>query len=144
MLRLKSQGTAQRLRNMNMIRTAILGLCLLSGFIGTAQTVLPNAILDTMIFEVKRGRQCDIALQASQAEIQALGIELVHTGKALELSQSGNVVRDSLIENQKRGKEILSLQFSKDLKEEKNKTKRWRKVAFGEAVLVVIGVLILL
>ena len=108
-----------------------------------AQTVLPNAILDTMIMEVKYARQCGIALEALQAENKALGEELLHVGTALELSQRSNETLSSLLRNSRDAQEIHGLQFQKDLNSERKKTKRWRRIGIIEGVGL-IGLLILM
>lgn len=108
-----------------------------------AQTVLPNVIVDSMIFEVKRGRQCSLALEASQEEIKALGNELLHTGTALKLSQSESSTLNDLLDNAKEGNEIQAMQFQKDLQTEKQKVKWWRRIGIIQGVGL-IGILILI
>ena len=126
------------------MRAVLIGLCFVWST-GAAQTAsVPTVILDSLIYETKLGRQCGIALEASQAENKALGEELLHTGTALELSQRSNETLSSLLRNSRDAQEIQGLQFQKDLNSERRKTKRWRKVAVLETVAVIVGLLILL
>lgn len=120
----------------------ILLLCL-SNSPCIAQFVIPNWLADSASFEIRKGRQCGIALEASQAENKALGEELLHTGTALELSQRSNETLSSLLRNSRDAQEIQGLQFQKDLNSERRKTKRWRKVGIIEGVGL-IGLLILI
>lgn len=107
----------------------------------TAQTVLLNSILDTMIWEVKKGRACDTVMKVQQNEIESLGRELVANGKALSLSQSSNSTLSALLNNSRESQEILSMQFQKDLKEEKKKTRRWRRIGIIQAVVIITIIL---
>lgn len=107
--------------------------------------ILPTSVLDSMLWEIERGRSCD-SLRIAQAKlIRSQGLELASTGKELILSKAKSDELDSLFNNAKSGQEILALQFSKDIQTEKRKTKRWRKVAILETFgLIGIGLLILL
>lgn len=107
------------------------------------QTVIPNAILDTMIFEVKYARQCRITVDTLQDEIKKLEAELVANGTAINLSQKSNETLSSLLRNSRDSQEIQGLQFQKDLQSERRKTKRWRKIGIIEGVGL-IGLLILM
>lgn len=108
-----------------------------------AQTVVPNAILDTMIMEVKYARQCGIALEATQAENKALGEELLHTGTALELSQRSNETLSALLNNARDYSGILTHQFTLDKNKLKAKIKRlWIWVTTEGVVIVVLIILL--
>lgn len=121
----------------------LIGLCFSFGF-GTAQTViLPSWVVDSLIYESKLSRQCSNVVTAQQAEIQALGVELVHTNTALRLSESKSSTLSKLLENQKESQNILTKQFSLNISKEKRKTKRWRRVSILEG-LGIIGLILLL
>lgn len=108
-----------------------------------AQTVtLPTWVADSLIFEAKLSRQCSQVVQAQAEEIRALGVELSHTNKALILSYEYSNTLSHLIENAKESNQILTQQFALNLKTEKRKTKRWRKVAILET-LGFVGLLII-
>lgn len=110
-----------------------------------AQTVtLPTWVADSLIYEAKLSRQCSQVMTAQQEEIKALGAELVHTNTALKLSQSENKTLSGLVENAKESNVILTDQFNKDLKDERKKVKKWRRVAVIETVAVIVGLIILL
>lgn len=113
------------------------GIALCQGY------TLPSVLFDSMTFEVFKGRSCDSVRIAQADEIIKKGKELIDTNKALELSQSESKTLSSLLQNSKESNEILSVQFSKDLKEEKRKTKKWRGIAVIESVGF-IGILILM
>lgn len=105
--------------------------------------ILPTSVLDSMLWEVERGRSCDSLRLAQVKLIRSQGLELASTGKELELSKAGGIVQDSLISNAIKANEILTQQFNKDLKEEKRKTKRWRRIGIIQGVGL-IGILILI
>lgn len=126
------------------MRTAfLLGLFMAGGILCSAQTVLPNAILDTMIMEVKYARQCGIALEASQAENKALGEELLHTGTALELSQRSNETLSALLNNARDYSGILTQQFTLDKNKLKAKIKRLWFWVVSEGVVIIVIVLLI-
>lgn len=119
-------------------------LVLLCSLTASAQTVtLPTWLIDSMSYEVKRGRQCELVIKSQADELQKQGQELAHVNTALKLSQSESSTLSNLLENSKKGNEILSSQFALDISKEKRKTKRWRKVAVIETVGLV-GLLILM
>lgn len=120
----------------------LLGLCF-AWLSSSAQTVLPNWLIDSMAFEVSKGRQCSLVVEAQQSEIQALGLELIATGKALELSQNESKTLSALVTNAKESNEILTMQFQKDIKQERKKTRKWKGLAILETVGF-IGLLLLL
>lgn len=96
-----------------------------------------------MAFEVFKGRHCD-SIRVSQAdEILKKGLELVANGKALQLSQSSNETLSALVENAKENNQLLTRQFSLDLRKEKRKTRKWRTVSLLEGIGL-IGLLLLL
>lgn len=109
-----------------------------------AQTVLlPSWVADSLIYETKLSRQCSEVMKAQASEIESLGRELVANGKALQLSQSSNETLSALVENAKENNQLLTRQFSKDLREEKRKTRKWRTVSLLECIGL-IGLLLLL
>lgn len=124
------------------MRAVLIGLCLLSGFIGTAQTAsVPTVILDSLIFEVKLGRQCSEVIKAQAVEIEKQGKELVATGKALELSQSSNSTLSSLLNNSREANVVQAMQFQKDISQERKKTKRWRRIGIIQAAVILTIIL---
>lgn len=125
------------------VRTVFfIGLCFyVSGFSAAQTASVPTVILDSLIYETKLGRQCNQVMQAQQEEIQALGKENVHLGTALKLSQSESSTLSNLLTNAKKGNEILASQFALDISKEKRKTKRWRRIGFIEAV-VILGIIL--
>lgn len=105
--------------------------------------ILPTSVLDSMLWEVERGRSCDSLRIAQVKLIQSQALELVSTGKELKLSQASNETLSSLLRNSRDSQEIQGLQFQKDLNSERRKTKRWRKIGIIEGVGL-IGLLILI
>lgn len=122
------------------MRTAIFIGLFMTGGMCSAQTVLNNSILDTMIMEVKYSRQCRITVDTLQNEIAKQGLELVATGKALELSQGSNSTLSALLANARDYSGILTQQFTLDKNKLKVKIKRLWIWVVSEGV--VIGLLI--
>lgn len=123
------------------MRTAIFIGLFMTGGMCSAQTVLNNAILDTMIMEVKYSRQCRITVDTLQKEIAKQGKELVATGKALELSQSSNSTLSALLNNSREANVVQAMQFQKDLQTEKRKVKRWRRIGIIQAIVIIAIIL---
>lgn len=116
---------------------------MLSGTALCQNYTLPSVLFDSMTFEVFKGRSCDSVKRHQANEIEKLGVELVAKGTALRLSQKGSIQLDSLLSNSKRGQEILTMQFDKDISKEKRKVKKWRGIAIIET-LGIVGLLLLL
>lgn len=109
-----------------------------------AQTVtLPTWVADSLIYEVKLGRQCTQVTASQALEIESLHKELNSYGVALKLSQSSNETLSGLLNNSKESNSIQALQFQKDIQTEKKKVRRWRKVAFIQT-LGIVGLVILM
>lgn len=123
------------------VRAVIVSL--LFSITANAQTVLPNWLIDSMAFEVSKGRACEQVIKAQGVELEKQGLELIATGKALQLSQNESKTLSSLLTNAKESNEILTMQFQKDIKQERKKTRKWKGLAILEAVGF-IGLLLLL
>lgn len=121
------------------MRTVLLiGLMFFLVAVTTAQTVLPNWLIDSMAFEVQRGRQCSLVIEAQQREIESLGKELIHTNTALKLSESKSQTLEVLLHNSKEGNEILGKQFALDKKKLERKVRKRNLLLIGETVLIVL------
>lgn len=104
---------------------------------------LPTYILDSLLWEAERGRSCD-SLRVAQARlIESQGLELIEVNKALKLSMNESKTLSALVTNAKESNEILTMQFQKDIKQERKKTRKWKGLAILEAVGF-IGILLLL
>lgn len=126
---------------MGSIRSVFLiGLCIGWGDL-SAQTVLPDIIVDSMIFEVKKGRECN-NLQASQAEvIKAQGEELLANGTLIKLSGNQIQTLESMVVNLKDQNKLQSERFSNKEKENKKKLRKRAVIILGQAVIIVLLIL---
>lgn len=125
------------------MRTALLiGLCF-SWLLGSAQTALPNWLIDSAIYEIQKGRQCTQVMQAQQNEIEKLGAELMHTGEALKLSESKSQTLESLVLNAKEGQRIESMQHELIVDGLKSKIKRLWVWVVGEGGVILLMILLL-
>lgn len=106
-------------------------------------TLLPNWVIDSLLYEAKLSRQCNQALVSLQAENKALGNELIHVGKALGLSQAESKALENLLQNSKQSKEIISMQYTQDRKELKRKIRKRNTVILGETLTLVVLILLL-
>lgn len=104
----------------------------------TAQTAsLPTVILDSMIFEVKRGRQCELVIKSQSNELQKQGLELAHTATALKLSQSESKTLQGLLENSKESNQLQVRQHSLEIDGLKRKNRKKNVI-----IIILIGVFV--
>lgn len=115
-----------------------LGLFVGSGCLSAQTVLLPTWLTDSLIYEVKLGRQCNEVMKAQSKEIEALGKELMQTTKALTLSQSESQTLSSLLGNQKEANQILVKQNSEDKRKLKAKLRKRTILVIGQTVLIVI------
>lgn len=105
----------------------------------SAQTVLlPAWVADSLIYEVYKGRACDNVMKAQAVELEKQGKELLHTSKALELSQSESKTLSSLVLNAKEGQRIEQRQFNLDKDLLKKKIRKRNFLILGESVVIVL------
>lgn len=116
----------------------LIGLSIFVSFNISAQTVLPNWVADSLIYETFKGRACGIALQASQEEIIALGAELMHVNKALDLKQSETSTLESLLSNFKEQGRVDKMQADLDKSVLKKKVRKRNILILGESVVIVL------
>lgn len=116
----------------------LIGLC--SSWLScTAQTAsLPTWVIDSLIYETTKGRQCSVVMEAQQNEIEALGKELLHTGEALKLSQSESKTLTGLLSNSKEQGRVDKMQADLNKKVLKDKVKKRTILIIGETILIVI------
>lgn len=120
------------------IRTALLLGLMFCVAVTSAQTVLPNWVADSLIYETFKGRVCDNVMKAQAVELEKQGKELLHTSKALELSQSESKTLSSLVLNAKEGQQILTMQFNEDRKVLKKKVRKRNFLILGESVVILL------
>lgn len=109
-----------------------------SGILYCQVYTLPSVLFDSLAFEVRKGRSCDSLQVLNEKVIESQGKQLLNYDKALSLSQSSNSTLSALLNNAKNGQEILSMQFQKDLKEEKKRTRKWKGIALIGAFVIII------
>lgn len=116
----------------------LLGLCF-SWLLGSAQAVLlPAWVVDSLIFEATYSRQCNKVITSQKDELEKQGLELLHTSKALELSQSESKTLSSLVLNAKEGQRIEQRQFNLDKDVLKKKIRKRNLLILGESVVIVL------
>lgn len=120
------------------MRTALLiGFGLTWGTL-SAQTVLPNWLIDSMAYEVRLGRQCTEVMKAQAVELEAQGKLLMHTNTALDLKNSETQTLEGLLDNAKKGNEVLGMQFALDKKKLQRKVRKRNLLILGESVVIVL------
>lgn len=117
----------------------LLIIFLLSPFLTQGQTVtLPTWLVDSLIFEAAYSRQCTQVITAQKDELEKQGVELLHTSKALELSQSESKTLSSLVLNAKEGQRIEQRQFNLDKDVLKRKIRKRNILIVGQTALIII------
>jgi hypothetical protein len=102
---------------------------------------LPTSILDTMLYEIERGRSCD-SIRLEQAKlIEVQGRELIATDKALQLSKSRSDTSDQMIENLKEQVQIERKLGVNQRKQDKGKIRKLTLAAIAEALIIIILVI---
>lgn len=125
------------------MRTALLlGLCF-AWLSSQAQTVLPNVILDSMIFEVRQGRKCTEVMKAQADELKKQGAELLETSDALRFSLNESKTLTSLLNNQKEERRLDGEENKIREKSLKEKIKRRNKLIVGEGLIILCLILLL-
>lgn len=103
---------------------------------------LPTSILDSMLWEVERGRSCD-SLRLAQAKlINSQGKQLLSTEKELKLSQAKSVLQDSLLANEQNQRKLDQRQSDLDKKVLKGKVKRRNKFIAIESIGIILLLLL--
>lgn len=101
---------------------------------------LPAEIFDRMYFEVVRGRLCDSVQVAQANELKALGLELIETTKALNLSQKALGASESEADHLRQ-----ALTASEEITREtakKQRKKGRREGAIGVGIIAVVLLLL--
>lgn len=105
--------------------------------------ILPTKIVDSLIFEVKKGRSCDTLQQKQLLEIKALGDELIANGKVVELKTTENQQLSFIISTLN---STIALSSEKsDAEKEKLKTRirhLWAAI-LSEGAIIVLLILII-
>jgi hypothetical protein len=120
-------------------RTIIfIGLMFFLVAVTSAQTVLPNWVIDSLIYEASYSRKCEQVRIAQADEINKLGAELMHTNTALDLKQSETSTLESLLSNSKEQGRVDKMQHDLNEKVLKDKVKKRTFLIIGETILIVI------
>jgi len=91
------------------------------GIVYSQSFTLPSVLFDSMAFEVRKGRSCDTLQRKQQAEIKALGAELLANGRAIELQTDENKALNVIIQGFKKEAENSKVIHKEELHDEKKK-----------------------
>jgi hypothetical protein len=106
----------------------------------SAQTYpVPVAILDTMIFEIQRGRACENVRQAQAKELEAQTQELLAKDRMIDLSQNALQASETEASHLRQ-----SLAASEELTRETGRKERRKGRREGAGVIGVIAVVLVL
>lgn len=120
----------------------LFSLILINSSAQPLSTSLPNWLIDSMTFEVFKGRQCSLVVEAQQAEIKSLGAELLATGTALTLATNQIQTLEGLVKNYETGESLLKQENKIREKWFKEKIKRLWKVIVLEGVVILVILLL--
>lgn len=114
---------------------------------GQAQSktfTLPTVIVDSMIFEVRKGRECDTALNFALQTIEAKNSLIHGQGKIIEL-RGKQIENYALLDaNWSERMSNLTETHSLDKAKLKAEKKKLRKIIFGESLAIIVLVVLLL
>lgn len=105
---------------------------------------LPSAVLDSMIFEVRKGRECSLALVASIEAITALQISEGQKGRLIELQASQLENYRLLDANSEARMQNQTELFMIDRQKQKAKLKKRGRIILGQSVAIVVLVVLIL
>ncbi|OPZ92349.1 MAG: hypothetical protein BWY74_01622 [Firmicutes bacterium ADurb.Bin419] len=105
--------------------------------------ILPTKIVDSLIFEVKKGRQCDSLQQAQFNEIKKLGDDLLANGKIITLQKTENKQLSDIIITFQEEKALLEEKFVLKVEDLKTKIKHLWIGILSEGVVIILLILII-
>lgn len=101
-----------------------------SGILFCQNFTLPTVILDSLIFEVRKGRSCDSLQVLNERLIKSQGTQLVNKDNLIRLTEDKVSLANGLVANAAKDKIADQKQFAQDLGKEKRKKKKWRNGFF--------------
>lgn len=105
---------------------------------------LPTKILDSLIWETRKGRSCDTLQRIQMAEIIALQNLQMASGAVIRIQRQQITLLDSLLLSKAREQEVNRNIHRLEKRGLINDLRRLKLVAIGEGVLVVLLVILLL
>lgn len=112
-----------------------------SGILFCQNFTLPTVILDSLIFEVRKGRSCDSLQVLNERIIKSQGVQLLNQDALVKLTESKVKTLESLVSNAKEMQNLDFQQYAIDLGKEKRKKRKWIKVALVQTVVIVVLIL---
>ncbi len=100
-------------------------------------------ILDSMIWEVKRGRSCDTLQQTQKIVIQKQGAELIANGDAIIILKSESSKLDALLKNCEALGVLNQEKFTIQKDSFKDKIKKLIRIIVVEGVVIVVMIILL-
>jgi hypothetical protein len=121
------------------MRKLFIGIILtISGTACYGQYTLPSVIVDSLIWETLRGREC-----ANLTALQAVGLiqaneVILGQGKAIELLKSQINTLERANYNWEHTLSISNEQWEREIKHYRRKLIGWKLIAIGQVVLLVL------
>jgi hypothetical protein len=111
---------------------------------GLSQTfTLPTVILDSMIFEVRKGRACDTVMHKQEVELQKLGAELLANGKAIILLTKESSELSGLLKNCEELGALAVKEFRLEKRKLLVKIRKLIRVVILEGGVIVVMIILL-
>lgn len=104
---------------------------------------LPYEIIDSMIYEVKKGRACDSLQKAQYTEITKLNEESMKKDGVIHLQSTENENLSFLLNNANSYSDRKEKEHKIDKNALKTKIKGLTKIIFGETVFVILLIILL-
>jgi hypothetical protein len=107
-------------------------------------TRLPSVIVDSMIFEVRKGRICDTLVNKQENQIQKMGLELMYQGKAIVLLKKESSTLDALLKNCEQLGTLAQKEFTIQKERLIVKIKKLVRVVIIEGGVIVVMIILLI
>ena len=105
--------------------------------------ILRTDILDSLIFETRKGRSCDTLVQKQEIEIQKLGAELIANGQVIVLLQKESSTLDALVKNCENISNLAKQEYGIQKERFLVKIRKlWRVVVIEGGVIIVLIILL--
>jgi len=142
-MRLLSRIVLKPINSVKDMKALFLSLLLMtmSGIAYSQFYTLPAVYVDSMFFEVAKGRACD-SLQAAQSTlIKSQGEQLLNQDSALKLAVSLSEAKEAEVKELRQALTKTEAKSKMELKDQKTKTRKITLIAIGQAVIIVLLIL---
>lgn len=95
-----------------------------------------------MIFEVRKGRACNVLVEKQEQEIKKLGAELVASGDAIKLLENKSTGQEKIIKNLEKDKKLHAQESDIEKQSLINKIKKLGRIVIIESGVIVVIIIL--